>query len=60
MKVTLTLLLKGLKGEIGMNDMLDAIAFSLYNNFLPKAWADKAPQTEKSLGDWMQALFRRD
>lgn len=60
MKVTLTLLLKGLKGEIGMNDQLDAIAFSLYNNFLPKAWADKAPQTEKSLGDWMQALFKRD
>ena len=53
MKETLQLLLRGLKGEIGMNDLLDQIAFSLYNNFLPTAWADKAPQTEKSLGDWM-------
>jgi hypothetical protein len=35
MKDTLTLLLRGMKGEIGMNDQLDAIAFSLYNNFLP-------------------------
>merc|ERR1711990_99712 len=43
MSETLQLLLKGLKGEIGMNDQLDAIAFSLYNNFLPEAWANKAP-----------------
>jgi len=32
-----------LKGEIGMNDALDALAISLYNNFLPDAWALIAP-----------------
>jgi hypothetical protein len=34
-KETLELLLKGLSGEIGMNENLDLIAASLFNNFLP-------------------------
>lgn len=47
------MLLKGLKGEIGMSSALDELANSLYNNFLPRSWANKAPLTEKSLGNWM-------
>jgi len=37
------MLLKGLKGEIGMSPGLDSLAFSLFNNFLPLSWAAKAP-----------------
>lgn len=37
-----------------MNDALDALAVSIYNNFLPEAWALKAPKTEKTLSKWLE------
>jgi dynein heavy chain len=43
-----------------MNAELDSLSSSLYNNFLPEKWAAQAPQTEKSLGDWMQYMLLRD
>lgn len=59
-KKTLEMLIRGLNGEIGMNQELDNIATSLYNNQVPAKWAHFSPQSEKSLSDWMQDLYQRD
>jgi len=60
-KMTRTLndLKRALKGEIGMSAELDDLLFSLYNSFLPDAWRQLAPQTEKKLGAWMEHFLRR-
>lgn len=50
---------KALKGEVGMSSKLDEIANSLYNGSIPSMWRSLAPQTEKSLGAWMQYFEKR-
>lgn len=56
---TLKDLQKALRGEIGMSQKLDEISNSLFNGQLPDAWRSKAPQTLKSLGNWMIHFERR-
>uniref|UniRef100_A0A1I8PAD1 Dynein-1, subspecies f n=1 Tax=Stomoxys calcitrans TaxID=35570 RepID=A0A1I8PAD1_STOCA len=58
-KKTLELLRKAIAGEIGMDNILDNIANSLFNGLLPNDWRKLAPATCKQLGSWMEHLQRR-
>ncbi|XP_058981464.1 dynein axonemal heavy chain 10-like [Musca domestica] len=58
-KKTLELLRKAIAGEIGMDNILDNIANSLFNGLLPSDWRKLAPDTCKQLGSWMEHLQRR-
>lgn len=42
-----------------MSNQLDEIARSLYNGQLPASWRRLAPDTLKSLGNWMLHFERR-
>eukprot|EP00466_Bigelowiella_natans_P011733 jgi/Bigna1/49976/estExt_Genewise1.C_620014 len=55
----LDLLLKALKGEVGMSQDLDDLSFSLFNGLLPAPWRKLAPGTQKKLGGWMVHFQRR-
>jgi len=55
----LDLLLKALKGEVGMSQDLDDLSFSLFNGLLPTPWRKLAPETEKKLSSWMAHFQRR-
>ena len=59
MFTTLVDLKRAIKGEIGMSQQLDELGSSLFNGFLPTAWAKLAPQTEKPLGSWMEHYTKR-
>lgn len=54
MRRTLQQLQKALAGEIGMDSILDNVAYSLFNGHLPDAWRKLAPATCKNLGGWME------
>ncbi|XP_017478046.1 PREDICTED: dynein heavy chain 10, axonemal [Rhagoletis zephyria] len=58
-KKTLKLLRKAIAGEIGMDNVLDNIANSLFNGLLPSDWRKLAPDTCKQLGSWMEHLQNR-
>lgn len=59
MSKTLSLLRKALAGEIGMDAVLDNIAYSLFNGQLPMEWKKLAPASCKNLGGWMEHFMRR-
>lgn len=59
MATTLQDLQKALVGEIGMSDQLDALGDALFNGFLPSMWRKLLPDTQKSLGSWMNHFRRR-
>ncbi|KAH8382819.1 hypothetical protein KR009_005420 [Drosophila setifemur] len=59
MKKTLELLRKAIAGEIGMDNVLDNIANSLFNGLLPAAWSKLAPATCKQLASWLEHLRLR-
>ncbi|TMW44402.1 hypothetical protein DOY81_010514 [Sarcophaga bullata] len=59
MKKTLELLRKAIAGEIGMDNILDNIANSLFNGLIPSDWRKLTPATCKSLGAWLEHLQRR-
>lgn len=59
MLATLNLLRKALAGEIGMDIVLDNISTSLFNGQIPMDWRKLAPDTCKSLSNWMEHLSRR-
>jgi dynein heavy chain len=52
-------LIKALKGIIGMSAILDDIAGSMFNGFIPLVWQKLAPATLKSLANWMTDFVRR-
>ncbi|KAJ8963302.1 hypothetical protein NQ318_018771 [Aromia moschata] len=54
MRRTLVQLQKALVGEIGMDSVLDNVAYSLFNGQLPSVWRKLAPATCKNLGGWME------
>ncbi|KAH8257767.1 hypothetical protein KR038_000855 [Drosophila bunnanda] len=58
-KKTLELLRKAIAGEIGMDNVLDNIANSLFNGLLPGAWSKLAPATCKQLASWLEHLRLR-
>lgn len=50
---------RALNGEIGMSQNLDDLASSMFNGFVPPSWLSKAPQSLKSLVNWMAHFERR-
>ncbi|XP_072375297.1 dynein axonemal heavy chain 10-like, partial [Diabrotica undecimpunctata] len=51
---TLVQLHKALCGEIGMDSVLDNVAYSLFNGQLPTSWRKLAPATCKNLPGWLE------
>lgn len=47
---------QAIAGEIGMDNILDNIANSLFNGLLPAAWSKLAPATCKQLASWLEHL----
>jgi len=42
-----------------MSSSLDELANCMFNGFLPPSWADKAPQNQKNLVNWIEHFQRR-
>jgi dynein heavy chain len=59
MSETLTDLISSLKGEIAMNAEIEEIMNSIYNGLLPSQWRALAPETQKSLLNWLEHFRRR-
>ena len=57
--MTLSQLRKALAGEIGMDAILDNVAYCLYNGQLPAVWRGLAPDTRKGLGGWIDHFMAR-
>uniref|UniRef100_A0A3P9QDZ9 Dynein heavy chain region D6 P-loop domain-containing protein n=1 Tax=Poecilia reticulata TaxID=8081 RepID=A0A3P9QDZ9_POERE len=50
---------QALAGEVGMSSELDEVARALFNGHIPGIWKKLAPETLKSLGNWMIHFKRR-
>lgn len=50
---------QALAGEVGMSSELDDVARSLFVGQIPNIWRKLAPDTLKSLGNWMLYFLRR-
>ncbi|KAJ8266677.1 hypothetical protein GJAV_G00133350 [Gymnothorax javanicus] len=50
---------RALAGEVGMSNELDEVARALFNGQIPSIWRKLAPDTLKSLGNWMIHFRRR-
>nr|DBA23158.1 TPA: hypothetical protein GDO54_014099 [Pyxicephalus adspersus] len=50
---------RALAGEVGMSNELDEVARALFNGQIPNIWRRLAPDTLKSLGNWMIHFRRR-
>uniref|UniRef100_A0A0B7AAD9 Uncharacterized protein n=1 Tax=Arion vulgaris TaxID=1028688 RepID=A0A0B7AAD9_9EUPU len=59
MRRSLGTLKRALAGEVGMSSELDDVARSLFNGQIPSIWRRLAPDTLKSLGNWMIHFERR-
>uniref|UniRef100_W5K6M6 Dynein axonemal heavy chain 10 n=1 Tax=Astyanax mexicanus TaxID=7994 RepID=W5K6M6_ASTMX len=59
MSRSLSELQRALAGEVGMSSELDEVARALFNGQIPAIWRKLAPDTLKSLGNWMIHFRRR-
>uniref|UniRef100_A0A673VC35 Dynein axonemal heavy chain 10 n=1 Tax=Suricata suricatta TaxID=37032 RepID=A0A673VC35_SURSU len=59
MSKSLAELQRALAGEVGMSSELDDIARSLFLGQIPHIWRKLAPDTLKSLGNWMLYFLQR-
>uniref|UniRef100_A0A2K5ZE37 Dynein axonemal heavy chain 10 n=1 Tax=Mandrillus leucophaeus TaxID=9568 RepID=A0A2K5ZE37_MANLE len=59
MTKSLAELQRALAGEVGMSNELDDVARSLFIGQIPNIWRRLAPDTLKSLGNWMVYFLRR-
>ncbi|XP_035496799.2 dynein axonemal heavy chain 10-like [Scophthalmus maximus] len=59
MQRSLAELQRALAGEVGMSSELDEVARALFNGHIPAIWKKLAPDTLKSLGNWMSHFKRR-
>ncbi|XP_053136194.1 dynein axonemal heavy chain 10 [Hemicordylus capensis] len=53
MTKSLAELQRALAGEVGMSNELDEVARALFNGQIPNIWRKLAPDTLKTLGNWM-------
>ncbi|XP_064612357.1 LOW QUALITY PROTEIN: dynein axonemal heavy chain 10-like [Liolophura sinensis] len=60
MKRSLTTLKRALAGEVGMSSELDEVARALFNGQIPAIWRRLAPETLKSLANWMIHFEKRN
>ncbi|KAK9522770.1 hypothetical protein VZT92_019216 [Zoarces viviparus] len=59
MQDSLAELQRVLAGEVGMSSELDEVARALLNGHIPAIWKKLAPETLKSLSNWMSHFKRR-
>ncbi|XP_049721902.1 dynein axonemal heavy chain 10 isoform X2 [Elephas maximus indicus] len=59
MSRSLAELQRALAGEVGMSNELDDVAKSLFIGQIPSIWRKLAPDTLKTLGNWMVYFLRR-
>nr|XP_039267660.1 dynein heavy chain 10, axonemal-like [Styela clava] len=59
MAKSLVELQRALAGEVGMSNELDDVARALFNGQIPGIWRKLAPDTLKSLGNWMEHFRNR-
>jgi dynein heavy chain len=59
MAITLANVKKALKGLIVMSEDMEKLANSLFDNQVPKLWADKGFLSLKPLASWTQDLLDR-
>ncbi|XP_028270606.1 dynein heavy chain 10, axonemal isoform X2 [Parambassis ranga] len=59
MNLSLAELQRALAGEVGMSSELDEVARALFNGHIPAIWKKLAPDTLKSLGNWISHFKRR-
>lgn len=59
MRRTLNAAASALIGEMPMTEELDNVTDSLFNGQIPLCWRKLAPDTRKSLGNWMQHFKQR-
>lgn len=59
MAVTLVNVKKALKGLVVMGEDLEKLANSLFDNQVPKLWAEKGFLSLKPLASWTQDLLER-
>uniref|UniRef100_A0A3P8W3I0 Uncharacterized protein n=1 Tax=Cynoglossus semilaevis TaxID=244447 RepID=A0A3P8W3I0_CYNSE len=59
MRHSLAELQRALAGDVGMSSELDEVSRALYNGHIPAIWKKLAPDTLKSLGNWMSHFKRR-
>uniref|UniRef100_A0A3P8UAE7 Dynein axonemal heavy chain 10 n=1 Tax=Amphiprion percula TaxID=161767 RepID=A0A3P8UAE7_AMPPE len=59
MQRSLAELQRALAGEVGMSSELDEVARALFNGHIPAIWKKLAPDTLKSLGNWMTHFKKR-
>ncbi|XP_068610937.1 dynein axonemal heavy chain 10 [Brachionichthys hirsutus] len=59
MKISLVELQRSLAGEVGMSSEMEEVASALFNGHIPAIWKKLAPDTLKSLGNWMIHFKRR-
>ena len=50
---------QALAGEVGMSSELDEVSRALFNGHIPAIWKKLAPDTLKSLGNWIGHFKRR-
>jgi dynein heavy chain len=51
---------QALNGQISFSIQLEEINKYLYHGQLPSLWRSYAPETKKSLGNWMEHFQRRN
>ncbi|XP_067660223.1 dynein axonemal heavy chain 10-like [Haliotis asinina] len=59
MRRSLVTLKRALAGEVGMSSELDDVSRSLFNGQIPNIWRRLAPDTLKSLANWMIHFEKR-
>ncbi|XP_060639849.2 dynein axonemal heavy chain 10-like [Anolis sagrei] len=59
MTKSLAELQRALAGEVGMSNELDEVARALFNGQIPNIWRKLAPDTLKTLGNWMIYFKKR-
>ncbi|KAM3867513.1 dynein axonemal heavy chain 10 [Diretmus argenteus] len=59
MQRSLAELQRALAGEVGMSSELDEVAQAFFNGHIPAIWRKLAPDTLKSLGNWIIHFNRR-
>ncbi|EUB64627.1 Dynein heavy chain 10, axonemal [Echinococcus granulosus] len=59
MQSTLSHLKQAMSGEVALTSDLEQLAVSLCNGQLPSLWRTFAPDTKKSLANWLTHLHRR-
>jgi dynein heavy chain len=50
---------KAIKGIVVMSEDLEKMGNSLYNNQVPKMWADRGFLSLKPLSSWLEDLIKR-